>query len=77
MTNNKQQTTVEWFWNQLPEILPFTVDTKTAVKLQKAYEQAKEIGKEQIIDTYNEALYDHRQDSGTKYYNETFGGGEQ
>jgi hypothetical protein len=77
MTNNKQQTAVEWFWNQLPEILPFTVDTKTAVKLQKAYEQAKEIGKEQIIDTYNEALYDHRQDSGTKYYNETFGGGEQ
>jgi hypothetical protein len=27
MTNNKQQTAVEWFWNQLPEILPFTVDT--------------------------------------------------
>jgi hypothetical protein len=77
MTNNKQQTAVEIFWNQLPEILPFTVDTETAVKLQKAYEQAKEIGKEQIIDTYNEALYDHRQDSGTKYYNETFGGGEQ
>jgi hypothetical protein len=74
MTNNKQQTAVEIFWNQLPEILPFTVDTETAVKLQKAYEQAKEIGKEQIIDTYNEALYDHRQDSGTKYYNETYGG---
>jgi len=49
MTNNKQQTAVELFWNQLPEILPFTVDTETAVKLQKAYEQAKEmevIGKE-------------------------------
>jgi hypothetical protein len=77
MTNNKQQTAVEWFWNQLPEILPFTVDTETAVKLQEAYQQAKEIEKEQIIYTYNEALYDHRQDSGTKYYNETFGGGEQ
>jgi flagellar biosynthesis/type III secretory pathway protein FliH len=49
MTNNKQQTAVEWFWNQLPEILPFTVDTETAVKLDEEYQQAKEmeaIGKE-------------------------------
>jgi hypothetical protein len=46
MTNNKQ-TAVEWFWNQLPEILPFTVDTETAVKLQKAYQQSKEMEKEQ------------------------------
>ena len=45
MTNNKQQTAVEWFWNQLPEILPFTVDTETAVKLQEAYQQAKEMEK--------------------------------
>jgi flagellar biosynthesis/type III secretory pathway protein FliH len=43
MTNNKQQTAVEIFWNQLPEILPFTVDTETAVKLQEAYQQAKEM----------------------------------
>ena len=47
MTNNKQQTAVEWFWNQLPEILPFTVDTETAVKLQKAYQQSKEMEKQQ------------------------------
>jgi hypothetical protein len=49
MTNNKQQTALELFWNQLPEILPFTVDTATAVKLDEAYQQAKEmeaIGKE-------------------------------
>jgi hypothetical protein len=49
MTNNKQQTAVEWFWNQLPEILPFTVDTETAVKLQEAYQQAKEMEKEQMM----------------------------
>jgi hypothetical protein len=42
MTNNKQQTALEIFWNQLPEILPFTVDTATAVKLDEAYQQAKE-----------------------------------
>ena len=45
MTNNKQQTAVDWFWNQLPEILPFTVDTETAVKLEEAYNIAKEVEK--------------------------------
>jgi flagellar biosynthesis/type III secretory pathway protein FliH len=58
MTNNKQQTAVEIFWNQLPEILPFTVDTETAVKLQEAYQQAKEMeiaGKEMsYADGYKE-----------------------
>jgi hypothetical protein len=43
----RQQTAIEWLWNQLPEILPFTVDTETAVKLQKAYKQAKEMEKQQ------------------------------
>jgi hypothetical protein len=58
MSNNKQQTAVEWFWNQLPEILPFTVDTATAVKLDEAYQQAKEMeiaGKEiSYADGYSE-----------------------
>jgi hypothetical protein len=53
MTNNKQQTAVEWFWNQLPEILPFTVDTETAVKLQEAYEEAQEMHKQQSIKDWN------------------------
>ena len=64
MTNNKQQTAVEIFWNQLPEILPFTVDTETAVKLQEAYQQAKEMeiaGKEMsyadgYAEGYNRAI---------------------
>jgi hypothetical protein len=58
MTNNKQQTALEIFWNQLPEILPFTVDTATAVKLDEAYQQAKEMeiaGKEiSYADGYKE-----------------------
>jgi len=44
---------LEIFWNQLPEILPFTVDTATAVKLDEAYQQAKEMevmGKEMSYD---------------------------
>jgi hypothetical protein len=53
-TNNKQQTAVEWFWNQLPEILPFTVDTETAVKLEEAYKQAKAMQKQMTIKLYND-----------------------
>ena len=52
MTNNKQQTALEIFWNQLPEILPFTVDTATAVKLDEAYRQAKEIEEEKLDVAY-------------------------
>jgi hypothetical protein len=54
MTNNKQQTAVEIFWNQLPEILPFTVGTETAVKLLEAYQKAKEIEKEKTINLFND-----------------------
>jgi hypothetical protein len=48
MENNKQQTALEIFWNQLPEILPFTVDTATAVKLDVAYQQAKEMYQDEM-----------------------------
>jgi hypothetical protein len=58
MTNNKQQTALELFWNQLPEILPFTVDTATAVKLDEAYQQAKEMDKERIIQAYSHGWHD-------------------
>jgi hypothetical protein len=78
MSNNKQQTAVEIFWNQLPEILPFTVGTETAVKLLEAYQKAKEIDKEQTIKT---ALFWSHSTVKRKdiedYYNETYGGFEQ
>jgi hypothetical protein len=81
MTNNKQQTAVEWFWNQLPEILPFTVDTETAVKLEEAYNIAKEVEKTAIIKAVNKG-WNYHEDGfvswmGEQYYNETYGGGEQ
>jgi hypothetical protein len=37
-------------------------------------EQAKAMHKEEIVNAYSEALYDHRQEDGEQYYNETFGG---
>ena len=85
MTNNKQQTAVEWFWNQLPEILPFTVDTETAVKLQEAYQQAKEMEKERTINFtedwyFNGPLLGEGIDVKStieQHFNNTYGGGEQ
>jgi bifunctional DNase/RNase len=82
MTNNKQQTAVELFWNQLPEILPFTVDTETAVKLQEAYQQAQEMERQRMIEFTNEWFEEYQCGldnfkNPEKYYNETYGGGEQ
>jgi hypothetical protein len=81
MTNNKQQTALEIFWNQLPEILPFTVDTETAVKLQKAYQQAKEIEKQQIAKAFDDGDYNYHYsrktgddfENGKEYYQEVYG----
>jgi hypothetical protein len=89
MTNNKQQTPVELFWNQLPEILPFTVDTETAMKLLKAFQQSKKFEKERMIQLV-QGLKDYTHESHTIlghderdasefvdiFYNETYGGGE-
>ena len=74
MSNNKQSSSIDFFWNQLPEILPFTVDTETAVKLLEAFEQAKAMHKEEIenalIDgAINERVIEYRI---PHYYNETF-----
>jgi hypothetical protein len=90
MTNNKQLTAVEIFWNQLPEILPFTVDTETAMKLLKAFQQSKKFEKERMIQLV-QGLKDYTHESHTIlghderdasefvdiFYNETYGGGEQ
>jgi hypothetical protein len=73
MTNNKQQTAVEWLLNE--------IETKNGEEFSSYYlefiEQAKEIEKEQIEDAYKRGW-----DSGDFgsdcweeiYYNETYGG---
>jgi hypothetical protein len=45
---SNKQTAVEWLWEQIDEILPFSVDTETGIKLYNAKEQAKQMEKEQI-----------------------------
>ncbi len=78
MTNNKQSSSIDFFWNQLPEILPFTVDTETAVKLWGAFEQAKAMHKKQTVDfaekTVSMVLNEDIQNpvSINQLYNETF-----
>ena len=86
MSNNKQSSSIDFFWNQLPEILPFTVDTETAVKLLEAFEQAKSMHREEQGKTWDAAMdnfkargenYVRAYGDFDDYYNKTYGGGEQ
>jgi len=54
---SNKMTAVEWLWEQIDEILPFSVDTETGIKLYNAKEQAKEMEKEQIMDAHYAPKY--------------------
>jgi hypothetical protein len=71
----RQQTAVEWL---RLELLKRDMD----VSVRELFEQAKEMEKQQIRNAYNDGHTDGAIDrpgltSGTTYYNETYGGGEQ
>jgi hypothetical protein len=83
MTNNKQQTAVEWF-SVRRDVLEIEVrlgklsPTEYAEELTKAEQQAKEMEKEQTIKT--SLFWSHstvRRKDIEDYYSETYGGGEQ
>jgi len=73
MTNNKQQTAVEWLLN--------AIETKNGEEFSSYYsefiEQAKEMEKEQIQDAYKADMYPIGDDEAEQYYNETFGGNNE
>ena len=71
--SNKKQTAVQWLWEQIDEILPFSVDTETGIKLYNAKEQAKQMEKEQIINAVDGFPLNNRNLEGEQYYNETYG----
>jgi hypothetical protein len=80
---SNKMTAVEWLWEQIDEILPFSVDTETGIKLYNAIEQAKEMEKEQIMDASGSGwsdgvLYSNGEiwnyQSPEHYYTETYGG---
>jgi hypothetical protein len=70
MTNNKQQTAVEW--------LEKICNDRGYYLMSEYFEQAKEMEKEQIKNAYNDGHTDGITckpglTSGTMYYNETYG----
>ena len=70
-------TAVEWLWEQIDKILPFSVDTETGIKLYNAKEQAKEMEKEQIKDAYfigGHDIKNNRYRGMHEYYEQTYGG---
>ena len=70
--SNYKQSSIDFFWNQLPEILPFSVDTETAVKLLEAFEQAKAMHKEEcinLLNTHND-IFDSSEDHYNKIFNQ-------
>ncbi|NDB86262.1 MAG: hypothetical protein EB127_26730 [Alphaproteobacteria bacterium] len=72
---------IEWFWKQLPDILPYTVDTETAIDLLDAYERAKQTQKHMVMHAYNYGFDDGvhmppssmSDDADEKFYNEFYG----
>jgi hypothetical protein len=74
MTNNKQQTAVEWFLIECGKY------GDTAQIPDEVIEQAKEMEKEQKANTWNNAINAVEKDkweSFEQYYDETYGGCEQ
>ena len=91
MTNNKQQTAVEWF-SVRRDVLEIEVrlgklsPIEYAEELTKAEQQAKEMEKEQHGKTWDKSMDNLDSRGGNmvrawvdfdEHYNETYGGGEQ
>ena len=88
MTNNKQQTAVEWYDNEIGKLFDqFTMGKIKIYEFQnqrfKLEKQAKEMEKEQIINAFLNGdntdctSEQNIKDFAEQYYNETYGGGEQ
>ena len=80
MTNNKQQTAVDWQFDQLSSenlLGIFTHDQMTRV--MEILEEAKEMEKEQILDAWDNGWHEHINPpevitTSMDYYKETYGG---
>jgi hypothetical protein len=81
MSNNKQQTAVEWFaqesWKLRVELEGGKISLgEYANKYYQLKEQAKEMEKEQILKAYDAGDAD-RVYQPQQYYNETYGGNNE
>jgi len=80
MTNNKQQTAVQEFWDKIA----LKLSVEQAVEFLPLFIESREIEKERIETAYNKGTVhgiDYPESTlpitGEQYYNETFGGGTQ
>jgi hypothetical protein len=68
MEQNKQQTAVDWLFEQIP------AEWSSSKSAFDAYQQAKQMEKEQIINAVrSECIYTNRQEIAEHYYDETYG----
>jgi hypothetical protein len=77
MSNNKQQTAVEWLIDQLIEHRIIIVDKTTyqvKYKHEILLEQAKEMHRQEIINAVDGFPLENRNLNGTEYYEQTYGG---
>ena len=79
MTNNKQQTAVEWYAKEHKKFREEPWKYVNSGGEEAILNQAKEMEKEQIVEAYDAGLFDGTMDESkdriyTKYYNETYGG---
>jgi hypothetical protein len=81
MSNEKQQTAVEWFMEKIGEKQPnglYVIDTLHDV--QNVFQQAKEMEKEQIMKAHISAgarLEDISIEYAEQYYEQTYNGGNK
>ena len=68
------QTALETFWEQIAEILPFSLDSETAIKLYEKYQEAKQMEREQIENAWHNGNLIETQEHycGEQYYHETY-----
>jgi hypothetical protein len=75
-----KQTAVEWLWEQIDNTIPFQ-NIQTSQIFNGLLEQAKEMEKQQIINTYRDGRSDQQSEKPSRfynrwaelYYNETYG----
>jgi hypothetical protein len=80
MTNNKQQTAVEWFADKIDYLIPL-VSNEQAKYLNSLKEQAKEMEKGQIAKAFDDGDYNYHYsrktgddfEDGKEYFNEVYG----
>jgi hypothetical protein len=66
------KTAVEWFYDEVDRIIENHVVNMMRYPLEKAYEQAKEMEKEQIINAYKADFHPCSDEDAEQYHNETF-----